>query len=121
MSRQFRHCRSNFVQVRAIDLQREQIGVREVTIVVRVLLASHRTSLVAIRIVEARLLTHRTAVGNEFDLTLHLEIDRAFEKTKRVEILDFAACPEGGRSGRTDRYVRIHAKRSLLHVAVADI
>ena len=59
-----------------VDDQRRQVRIREVAVVLRVFLAAHRARLVAVGVVQARLLHDRAAVLDQLDLAAHLEVDR---------------------------------------------
>ena len=75
--------------------------VREVAVVVRLFLAAHRAGLVAVRVVEARLLHDLAAALDQLDLPLDLEVDRPLDEAEGVEVLDLGAgaelrlCPRG--------------------------
>ena len=100
------------------EAQRQEVGVREVAIVVRILLAPHGAGLVTLRIVEARLLTHGLASFDDAHLTAGLDLDRPHQEAHGVEVLEFAPGSKG-RARSPHRHVRIGPQRPLFHVAIA--
>ena len=82
---------SGLFQVSRSDYQWRQIGVGKVTVVVGLFLASHRPGLVGGRVVQAGFLGHRAAVLQHLDLARDLELQCAFDKAKRIDVLEFCA------------------------------
>jgi hypothetical protein len=56
--------------------ERQEIRIRKVAVVLRLLLGPHRARLVALGIEETRFLQHRLALLEQLDLTARLELDR---------------------------------------------
>ena len=72
----------------------QEIGIREVAIVVRFLLAAHRPRLFAIGIVEPRLLHDLAAALDELDLPRGLDLDGLLDEPERVQVLELGARAE---------------------------
>ena len=68
--------------------QRNQIGLGEIAIVVRVFLAAHADGFAGIRVEQARFLHHPAAAFEDAHLPLDLLIHGQFQKAERVQILD---------------------------------
>ena len=100
--------------------QRQQVGIREIAVVLRVFLGAHGARLVLVGIVQARFLHDLAAVLEDVDLALRLELDGLLHEAERVEVLDLAARAELVVAGLAHRDVGVAAERALLHVAVAD-
>ena len=105
---------------RLVHGDREQVGIGEVAVVVRLLLVAHRSGLVALGVVEASFLDHLAPGLDDVDLALDLVGDGPFDESERVDVLDLRARAEGPGSGRAHGHVGVAAKRPFLHVAVAD-
>ncbi len=104
-----------------LEIERQEIGLGEVAIVVRLLLAPHRLGHVPGRVPEQRILGDAPARFHDVDLPPDLELDRLLDEAERVHVLDLGLRPERGRSARTDGDVGITAEAPLLHVPVADV
>ncbi|MNL25734.1 hypothetical protein D3C87_1472230 [compost metagenome] len=117
---QFRQGGAHVVEERVLDDHRQQVRIGEVTVVVGFLFAAHRTGFVLVRIVQAGLLDHFSAVFDQFDLTLDFAVDRLLDEAERVDVLDLAAGAELDLAFRTDRYVAVATQRAFGHVAVAN-
>src|SRR5256886_7222143 len=115
---QFRKVPRELVDVVGRKLDRQQIGIGTVTIVVRFLFVAHGARLALVRIEQTRLLLNFTPVLQNFDLTPRLVFDRLTDETDRVDVLDFAARAER-RIGLAHRYVHVGAQVALLHIAIA--
>jgi hypothetical protein len=114
------HLRFHAVDFLLGDHQGQEIGIGKIAVVLRVLLGAHRASLIALRVVEPRFLLDASAVFQHLDLPPRLELDRALHEAEGVQVLDLAARAELSLPGLPDRDIGVAAKRSLLHVAVAD-
>ncbi len=102
-----------------VHYQRQQVGLGEVAIVVRVLLAAHAVGLALGGVVEARLL-HDLAAGFEHaNLPLDLVFERLPDEAERIDVLDLGLGAEFLLPARTYADVGIAAQRAFLHVAVA--
>src|SRR5690606_25594445 len=116
--RKLRQRRLDLVDPGLIQLQRQEIGIREIAIVVRLLLAPHRAGFAAGCVEQARLLIDRAAVLEDLDLPARLVLDRLADEPDRVHVLDLAARAER-LPGPTHREVHVAAQRTLIHIAVA--
>ena len=101
-----------------VELERQQIGIGEIAIVVRLFLRAHRTRLAACGIEEARLLLDLAAILDDGDLTARFRLDRLADEADRVDVLDLAARVER-RARPPHRNIDVGAQVALLHVAVA--
>ena len=100
------------------ELERQQVRIREIAIVVRLFLGAHRARLALVRVEQPRFLVDRAAILDDLDLAPRLVLDRLADEIDRVHVLDFAAGAE--RPARLAHgNVHIGAQRALLHVAVA--
>ena len=79
-----------------VELERQQVGVGEVAVVVRLFLRAHRPGLALVRVVEPGLLLDRAAVLEDGDLAAGLVLDRLRDEAHRVHVLDLAARAELG-------------------------
>src|SRR6266567_7361885 len=113
---QLRQCRSHSLNPRLIDRERRQIGIGEIAIILRVLLAAHRARLVPVGIVKPRLLHDGSAVLDQLDLAADFELDRMLKKAKAVEVLDLAARSELRCASGSDRYIGVETEAAFLHV-----
>ena len=103
---------------RLVELERQQVGVGEIAVVVRLLLGAHRARLAALRIEQAGLLLDGAARLEQLDLAARLVLDRAADEAHRVQVLDLAARAERvARAAHRD--VGVAAQVALLHVAIA--
>jgi hypothetical protein len=102
------------------DHQRQQVGIGEITVVVRVFLAAHGTRLAGVRIEQHAWPAPSLPPSSIcLDLPAHLVLDRLLHEAEGVEVLDLA--PRAQRRARAaHRDVGVAAERALLHVAVAD-
>ena len=116
--RQLRQLRFQSLYVVGGELQRQQIGVREVAIVVRLFLRTHRAGLALVRIVQPGFLIDGAAILQNSDLAAGFIMDRLPYKADRVHVLDLAAGAEA-LAGPPHRDVDVRAQVALLHVAVA--
>ena len=118
---QLRQGRAHGTDERFVDLHRQEIRIREISIIVGLLLGAHRPGLVLVRVVETGFLHHGAAALEQVDLPRNFVVDRLLDESKGIQILDFGACAEFFAAARPHRHVGVAAKRPLLHVAVADL
>ncbi len=119
--RQLGHRGPHLLDRRFVDHERQQVGVREVAVVVRLFLRAHRARLALVGIVQARFLLDLAAALEQLDLALDFVIDGALDEAERVDVLDLGAGAELGLADRAHGDVRVAAERAFLHVAVADL
>jgi hypothetical protein len=99
--------------------QRQQVGIGEVAVIVRVLLAPHHPRLAGIRVEEHGGLRDLAAFLDFADLPLDLVVDGFLEEAEGVQVLDLAAGAEGlARTAHRD--IGVAAEGAFLHVAVAN-
>ena len=65
-----------------IDENRYKIGVGEISVVVRFFLAAHRECCILVGIPEERLLHNPSAIFNDLDLSVYLEVQCALDIAK---------------------------------------
>ena len=98
-------------------LERHQVGLEEVAVVVGVFLVAQRVRAAVALVPVTGLLADRLAGFEHQDLALRLVLDRATHRTHRVDVLDLAAGTEfGARPAHAD--VGVDAHRTLLHLGV---
>ena len=103
-----------------VGLDRDQIGIGEVPVVVRVLLRAHGHRDRPVRIPEARLLDDPLAAVERASLARRLVLEGVSHVAEGVHVLDLDLRAELGRTGAPDRDVGVAAKRARLHVPIAD-
>ena len=116
--RKLGQARADFLDPALVENERQEIGVGEIAVIVRLFLAAHRPGDAARGIEEPRLLFDRAAIFQELDLAARLVLDRLHREPDRIDVLDLAARAEGG-TRTTHRDVGVAAQAPLLHVAVA--
>ncbi len=103
-----------------IHHQRKQVGLGEITVVVRLFLGAHAVGFAFVRVVEAGFLRDLAAGFNHANLPLNLVLQRFADKAERVDVLHFRLGAKFFLSARPHADVAIAAQRTFLHVAVAD-
>ena len=98
-------------------LERHEVGLGEVPVVVGVLLDPQRAGATGGLVPVAGLLAHLLPRVEEVDLAQRLVVDGAAEGAQRVEVLDLAARAPG-LAGAVDGDVGVDAHRALLHLGV---
>ena len=98
-----------------VEVQRRQVRLREVAVVVGRLLDPHPVRLAAVVVPAARLLDERLARVERGRLPLDLVRDRALDRAERVHVLDLDARAERLRAARPQRDVRLDAHLAALH------
>ena len=91
---QFGQAGPAFVEKRVVEFDRQQVGIGEIAIVVRVFFRAHRASLIAIGIIEPRFLDDFAAVLDQIDLAARFLLDHGHDKPHRVDVLGFGAGAE---------------------------
>src|SRR3954466_10259049 len=117
--RQFRQLRPEFVDVVLRELERQQIRIRKIAIVMRFFLGAHRARLAPVGIEQPRFLVDRAAILDDLDLAPRLVLHPLADEGDRFHVLDFAAGAERP-AGLAHGNVHVGAQRALLHVAVAS-
>ena len=102
------------------ELERHQVGLGEVPVVVGLLLAAHHPRPAAVGVPQARLLQDPLAAVERLPLAQGLELERALHVLERVQVLDLDLGAEVRRPPPAQGDVRVAAEAPLLHVAVAD-
>ena len=102
------------------ELQRRQVGVREVAVVVGLLLVAHRARGIQPGVVQPGFLGHRAAFAEHLALAPDFTVQGAFHEAERVEVLDFRARAQLPVLGLLQRNIGIAAHRSFLHRTVTD-
>ncbi len=101
-------------------LDRDQIRLREVAVVVRLLLLAVRRQRTGRGVEVVRLLLDRAAGLPHADLARDLRLDPARDEVERVHVLELRARAQLVRARRPDGDVRVHTQRPLLHLGVRD-
>ena len=104
----------------AVDRQGLQIGLREVAVVVRVLLAPLRDGLTLGVVPAARLLGQGSTTFQHPRLALDLELDGTVDGPEGVHVLDLYLGAELGPPSLAQRDVGVAPELPRLHVAVVD-
>ncbi len=99
------------------QLERQQVGIGEIAVVVRFFLGAHGARLALAGVEQPRLLVDLAAGFEDVDLPARLDLDRLADEADGVDVLDLAARAELG-AGLPDRDVDVGAQVALLHVGV---
>ncbi len=101
-------------------LDRHEVGLREVAVVVRLFLRAPSRERPGRRVEVVGLLLDLAARLPDPDLALDLGVDPAGDEVERVHVLDLRARPQLVGAGRPDGDVGVDAQRPLLHLRVGD-
>ena len=101
-------------------LDRHEVGLGEVAVVVRLLLRPPGGERARRRVEVVRVLLDRAAGLPDVDLALDLGLDPARDEVEGVHVLDLGSRAELVRPGRTHGDVGVDAQRPLLHLGVRD-
>ncbi len=104
-----------------IDVQRRQIRLGEVAVIVGVFLIALRQRLAARLVPAARFLIDGPARRSQTCLALDLERQRMRHRPERVQVLDLGPRAQGRFPGGPDGGVGLEADRPLFHVAGGDL
>src|SRR5256712_404488 len=119
-ARQLGQRSADLVDPRGVELQRDEVGLGEIAVVVRELLGAHRARVAAVRVPEPRFLNDPLASVERLRLALDLELKSPLNVAEGVHVLDLDLGAELRRARRLQRDVGVAAQRALFHVAVAD-
>ena len=103
-----------------IDDKRKQIGLRKISIIVRLLFRPHAIGPAFGGVVQARLLLDPAAGLQHLLVALDLILQRLPDEAEGVDVLDFGLGAEFLLPARADADVGVAAQRAFFHVAVAD-
>ena len=106
--------------ISSVGHDRDEVGLREVAVVVGLLLGAQRRQRARAGVEVERLLDDRLPGLEQRDLALDLRPHAALEEAERVHVLELGLGPQLGRPGRPDRHVGVAAQRALRHVDVGD-
>ncbi len=112
---------ADLVQPTLVDNDGWQVGLREVAVVVRVLLAALGDGYTFVLDPAPGLLRDALAAGDELTLTLLLVLERAIDGAEAVHVLDLYLAAELLGAERADGDVGVAAEVALLHVAGANV
>ena len=101
-------------------LDRDEIGLGEVAVVVRLLLGPSGGELPRCGVEVVGLLPHLVSRLPDTDLPLDLGLDPARDEVERVHVLDLGPRAQLVGAGGANRDVGIDAQRPLLHLRVRD-
>ena len=118
--RQLRQLRAQALDELRGRLDRNEIRLGEVAVVVGLLLRPARGQGRGGGVEVVGLLDHLASGLVDRDLARHLGVDPLRDEAERVHVLDLAARPKLRRAGGANRDVGIHAQRSLLHLGIGD-
>ena len=118
--RQFRHGCLDGRDKLVINDYGQQVWLGEVTIIVGDFLAAHGAGFIEFGIIQAGLLNDTAAVFNQVDLPFNFVVDGFFNKTERVDVLDFSPGTELGLAFFAHGYVGITTHGTLRHVAIRN-
>ena len=102
----------------SLKLEREQVRIGEIAIIVRVLLGAQRARLALVGVEQAGFLDHVAAILDQVDLAARLMLDHRHDEADRIDVLGLGAGAELT-ARLADADVDVGAHRALLHIAVA--
>src|SRR4051812_23468483 len=100
--------------------QREQVGFREIPVIVASFFRSADPSFAFRCIPQKSLLLNFLATLEQRALTTEFKLQRALDTGKRIHVLHFGLCAELFLAKRTRTDVCVNAQASFLHAHVAD-
>src|SRR5262245_16238030 len=118
---ELRHAGADVVHPGLVDREGQQVGLREVAIVVGVLLRPHRAGLLPLGVPEPGLLDQALPRDDGAGLAAELVLDGVLDVAEGVHVLDLDLGAERGRACRPHRHVGVAPEAPFLHVAVADL
>ena len=83
-----------FLEERVVELQRQQVGVGEIAIIVRVFLRPQRPGHALVGIEQPRFLGDRAALLDQLDLAPRLMLDHLHHEAHRIDVLGLGAGAE---------------------------
>ena len=116
--RQFRQLLAQLLDPAWLQHQRQQVGVGEVAVIMRIFLAAHGAGGAAGDVEQTGFLQHGATGFPDFDLPHGLRLHRQHDEAHRVDVFHLAARAER-LAVFADRNVDIRTERAFLHVAVA--
>src|SRR5579859_5856187 len=119
-ARELGHRRANALDVRVVEYQRRQIGIREVAVVLRLLLAAQAEGRPGVLLPAARLLHDAAAAVEHRGLARDLVGDGLLDEAERVDVLELDARAELRLARGADAHVGVAAEAPLFEVAVVD-
>ncbi len=102
-----------------INDNRDQIGLREIAIIVRGFLRALGFRGAAVGVPAAGFLDDGSAFTQHFGLAFDFELDGLLDTAERRDVLDLGLDAEFSRAFRPQADVRLGAQRAFLHIAVA--
>ena len=99
----------------------DEVGLREVAVVLRLFLGAHRRRLLVARVEVERLLVDRAAGLVDLDLPRDLALDPLRREVERVHVLQLRARAQLVGAGRADGDVDVEAHRSLVELGVGQL
>ena len=127
--RQLRQAIGDILDEEVINLERQQVRIRKIAIIVRIFLGAHRPGFTLVRIIEAGFLIHLAATFDQLDLTARFIFDGRLDKAERVHVLDLAARAQMAEIAALAKlliaarlahgHINVRTQITLLHVAVA--
>ena len=80
--------------ITGIDLDRQQVRVGEIAVVVGLFLGTHGAGFLLLRVEQARLLHHLATALDDQDLALDLVVDRLLDEAEGIDVLQLGAGAE---------------------------
>src|ERR1700724_790736 len=118
--RKLRERAANFFAPSGADVYWEQIGLREISVVVSFFLRAHGYRVAFSLVPEARFLWNAAAPLDYADVALDFIFESFLEVPERVEIFHFDFGAEWFGPAQADTHVRVAAQRTFFHIAIAD-
>ncbi len=111
---------SDLFDIGIVDDDRQEIGFREIAIVVGDFFGAHRSGRILLGVIQARFLGDTSTTVQNVSLTFVLAVNGALNKPERIHVLDFGARTELIRALFAQRNIDIAAHGALGHVAIRD-
>src|SRR5258707_13088156 len=118
--REFGERAENSIAPGGADVDGQEIGLREIAVVVSLFLGTHGVGAIGSLIPQARFLGDAASGFDDADVALDFVFEGFGEIAKRVEVLHFHLGAEFGGATAADADVSIAAKRTFFHIDVAD-
>ena len=104
-----------------VQLERHQVWIRKVAIVVRLLFGAHHHRLATFKIPKPGLLIDCATLAQHLRLALDLVFDGILDELERIDVLEFNLGPKLLLAQRTEREIRLTAEAPFIHIAVTDL
>src|SRR5206468_6310277 len=117
-TRQLGQHSADLVDPRGVELQRDEVGLGEIAVVVRELLGAHRARVATVRVPEPGLLDDPLASVERLGLALDLELKSPLNVAEGVHVLDLDLGAEPLDRGEDRKSTRLNSSHDQISYAV---